>query len=67
MHEPELPARVLIIRAEPAADAATLCIIQGPYRQSERFPGEDGDRASHLSGWEHFLPRLLDAVVSTRV
>jgi uncharacterized protein YndB with AHSA1/START domain len=66
-HQPELPARALIIRAEPAADGATLSISQGAYRQSENFSGEDEDRASHLSGWEHFLPRLLEAIASSHV
>lgn len=65
-HEPELPARALIVRAEPAADGATLGILQGPYRQSRDFPGEDEDRAAHVEGWEYFLPRLVAAIVSAR-
>ena len=64
-HEPGLPARVLIVRTEPSADGATLRLLQGPYRQSDAFPGEDDDRASHLAGWQHFLPKLLDAIAAS--
>lgn len=60
--EPDLPARTLVVQAEPSADGTRLRIVQGPYRQGESFPREDEDRASHIEGWRFFLPRLADAI-----
>lgn len=60
--EPALPARSLVVRAEPKQGGTRLRIIQGPYRQSDAFPHEDEDRRSHLEGWEFFLPKLVDAI-----
>ena len=61
-NEPTLPARVLVVRSEPSADGVVLRLSQGPYRQSEAFPDEDADRASHIEGWEFFLPKLQAAI-----
>lgn len=57
-HEPELPARAVIVRAVAEGDGARLTITLGPYRQGDTFPREDEDRASHREGWANFLPKL---------
>jgi len=62
-HEPDLPARALVVRAEVSPEGVRLRIIQGPYRQGEALPREDDDRASHRDGWQHFLPGLVTAVM----
>ena len=61
-HEPDLPARALIVRAEATAQGSRLRMTQGPYRQGAAFPREDEDRASHIAGWRHFLPALAEAI-----
>jgi uncharacterized protein YndB with AHSA1/START domain len=62
--EPDLPARSLVIRAEPVDGGTRLGIVQGPYRQGDIFTREDEDRQSHLDGWRYFLPRLVAAMDS---
>lgn len=62
--EPDLPARSLVIRAEPLDDGTRLRMVQGPYRPGDVFPREDEDRQSHLDGWQYFLPRLVAAIAS---
>lgn len=57
-HEPELPARAVIVRAAAEGDGTRLTITHGPYRQGDTFPREDEDRASHREGWANFLPEL---------
>lgn len=57
-HEPELPARAVIVRAVAEGDGARLTITLGPYRQGDTFPREDEDRTSHREGWANFLPKL---------
>lgn len=61
-HEPDLPARALIVQTEPIAGGARLRLIHGPYRQGETFPREGEDRSSHRDGWAHFLPQLASAI-----
>jgi uncharacterized protein YndB with AHSA1/START domain len=61
-HEPDLPARALVIRTEATGSGSTVRIAQGPYRQGEAFPREEEDRASHREGWEHFMPVLATQV-----
>lgn len=61
-HEPDLPARMVTITAEPIHTGAQLRIVHGPYRQGDAFPREDEDRASHIEGWGYFLPQLEAAI-----
>ena len=57
-HEPELPARAVIVHAVAQGDGARLTITHGPFRQGDTFPREDEDRTSHREGWANFLPEL---------
>lgn len=62
-HEPDQPARMVIVHGEPDGAGTILTITQGPYRPSSpSLPGEDEDRASHRDGWLHFLPKLHGAI-----
>ena len=69
-HEPDTPARVVMVRA--AAEGATqssLVIIHGPYRhdgeESAIVASEVQARAGHLEGWNAFLPVLRARLMET--
>ncbi|MGC4108180.1 MAG: SRPBCC domain-containing protein [Thermomicrobiales bacterium] len=62
-HEPETPARVVMVRTVTSGDAThgEIILIHGPYRDDMRHATastEDEDRAGHLEGWRYFLPIL---------
>lgn len=57
-HEPDLPARAVIVRAREQDGGSLVTITPGPFRPGEALPHEDADRASHLDGWTTFLPEL---------
>jgi len=57
-HEPNMPARAVIVRAREQDGGSLLTITHGPFRQGEALPNEDEDRAAHLEGWSNFLPEL---------
>jgi len=62
-HEPDQPARTVIVRGEPDGDGTILTLTHGPYRPSSpSLSGEDEDRAGHREGWLHFLPKLHEAI-----
>ncbi|MDQ3653531.1 MAG: SRPBCC domain-containing protein [Chloroflexota bacterium] len=62
-HEPDQPARTVIVRGEPDGGGTILTLTHGPYRPSSpALPGEDEDRAGHRDGWLHFLPKLHEAI-----
>lgn len=65
LHEPDLPARVVIVHADAEEGGATVRVTHGPYRQSEAFPREDEDRQSHRDGWTTFLPALRAAIAAS--
>ncbi len=66
-HEPDQPARTIIVHGEPDDGETVLTITHGPYRPSSpSLPGENEDRASHRDGWLHFLPKLHEAVARER-
>jgi hypothetical protein len=66
-HEPDQPARTVMIRAEPDGDDSILTITHGPYRPgAPSLPGEDADRESHREGWLFFLPRLHATIAESR-
>lgn len=65
-HEPDLPARTVIVRTEPSADGTRLTISHGPYRPtSSSLTREDEDRESHRDGWLFFLPKLREAIATS--
>ena len=57
-HEPDLPARAVIVRAREQGDRSLVTITHGPFRPGEALPHEDADRVAHLDGWTSFLPEL---------
>jgi Activator of Hsp90 ATPase homolog 1-like protein len=58
-HEPEQPARTVIVHVAPAPGGTRLTLTHGPYRaESDAFPEDSLDRAGHREGWLYFLPRL---------
>jgi len=58
-HEPEQPARTVIVHVEPSAGGTRVTLTHGPYRaESDAFPEDSLDRAGHREGWLYFLPRL---------
>jgi uncharacterized protein YndB with AHSA1/START domain len=61
-HEPDLPARTVIVRAEARDGGSLVTVTHGPYRQGNALPREDEDRASHREGWTTFLPELKRVV-----
>lgn len=64
-HEPELPARVVMVKTCDEKRGTRLSIVHGPYRPaSPGLPDEDSDRASHRDGWSHFLPMLREAIAA---
>lgn len=64
LHEPEKPARVVMVRAACSSRDSTcsITIIHGPYRDDLSFAPaartEAQDRADHREGWSTFLPIL---------
>jgi hypothetical protein len=67
-HEPNQPARAVIVHVEPAGHDTVLTITHGPYRPSaaDLFT-EDEDRESHHEGWLFFLPKLHETIAKTRL
>ena len=64
-HEPDLPARTVMVRTEPATAGTKLTISHGPYRSaSPSLTHEDEDRVSHRDGWLFFLPKLRQGVTA---
>ncbi len=57
-HEPDLPARAVIVAAEEGDSGSVVRITHGPFRPGEALPDEDQDHDSHLDGWMTFLPEL---------
>ena len=57
-HEPDLPARAVIVRAREQDCGSLVTITHGPFRPGEALPHEDQDRVAHLEGWSTFLPEL---------
>lgn len=58
-HEPNLPMREVDITFAPEGDGSRLAITHGTYTDSEV---DQGDRQSHIDGWQHFLSRLQELV-----
>jgi hypothetical protein len=66
-HEPDQPARSVIVNVAPAEGGTELTITHGPYRPDEsRRTSEDVDREDHRDGWLHFLPGLHEAIHAAR-
>ena len=64
-HDPNLPARTVIVRGEADGDGTRLTIAQGPYRSwGATLPDEDADCESHRDGWLFFLPKLREATAA---
>lgn len=62
-HEPEAPARVVMVRASGRDDGggSSIVVIHGPYRSGPGdavMTSETEDRAGHRAGWTAFLPVL---------
>lgn len=57
-HEPDLPARAVIVRAEDRDGGSLVTFSHGPYRPGAAFLREDEDRQAHRDGWANFLPAL---------
>lgn len=57
-HEPQLPARAVIVRAEGRHGGCLVTVTHGPFRQGKALQQEDADQASHREGWTHHLPEL---------
>lgn len=68
-HEPDAPARVVMVRTLSAADGAhsTIVIVHGPYRgetsHTETDDREREEREGHLEGWQFFLLRLREQLL----
>jgi len=66
-HEPEVPARTVIVHGEALDDGTALSITHGPYRSDEsRLTEEDTDRDGHREGWLTFIPGLHEAIRNDR-
>lgn len=52
-HEPDTPERTVRVTLEPLAAGTSLTLSHGDYSLTDR-----DERAGHLEGWKHFLPRL---------
>lgn len=64
--EPELAARMVVVRGETDGNGTRLTIAHGPYQQATAsLPDEDTDRESHREGWLFFLPKLHVAVAES--
>ncbi|HEX2221279.1 MAG TPA: SRPBCC domain-containing protein [Candidatus Limnocylindria bacterium] len=61
-HEPDRPERELDLRFGPSGAGTLLHLEHGPYGDG---PGEADERAEHLEGWLHFLPRLAAAAAAS--
>ena len=56
-HESDTPERLVSIDLTPDGEATRLVLRHGDYG-----PDDGDERAAHLAGWEHFLPRLATTV-----
>ncbi len=64
-HEPDQPARTVIVHAAERAGETLLSITHGPYRlDAAGLPGEIEDRHSHREGWLSFLAKLHAVIPS---
>lgn len=62
-HEPDAPARAVLVESLPDNGGSVIRITHGPYRTSGLFADADAqDREEHAEGWLHFLPALTSAV-----
>ena len=52
-HETDVAERLVEVEVEPDAAGTRLQLRHGPFESAEAE-----DRANHLHGWLHFLPRL---------
>ncbi|MGN6483341.1 MAG: SRPBCC family protein [Thermomicrobiales bacterium] len=71
-HEPDAPARVVMVRALASEDGAhsAIVVIHGPYRNDaddDTARSETRERAGHLAGWNAFLPVLHARLVERAV
>jgi uncharacterized protein YndB with AHSA1/START domain len=58
-HEPNQPARTVLVHAQPTESGSLLTITHGPYRPaSPTLTDEDDARHSHREGWIYFLADL---------
>ena len=59
-HEPDARPRTVVVTASNAPDDVVLLTIEhAPHSDDEAGVAA---RADHRAGWEHFLPRLPDAM-----
>jgi hypothetical protein len=66
-HEPDQPARSVIVHAVPSGSGTTLTLTHGPYRpDAPGLAGESADRESHRDGWLFFLPKLHATIAQNR-
>ncbi|MGC4193116.1 MAG: SRPBCC domain-containing protein [Thermomicrobiales bacterium] len=70
-HEPDAPARVVMVQTATADDGSgsTIVIVHGPYR-SETEDEATGDaeaqeRSGHLEGWQWFLAELRNQLAAS--
>lgn len=68
VHEPETPARVVMVRAMTDDDGSgsAIVVIHGPYRgeSEDAALSEREERAGHLEGWRAFLPVLHERLAA---
>lgn len=65
-HEPDQPARAVVVHAEPSESGSVLTITHGPYRpESPALTDEDDARNSHRDGWLFFLAELHATISKT--
>lgn len=58
-HEPDQPARAVIVHASADEAGSVVTVTHGPYQPDEsRISAEDLDREQHRDGWLYFLPQL---------
>jgi uncharacterized protein YndB with AHSA1/START domain len=63
-HEPNLPARVVMVKTCREGCGTRVSIVHGPYRPAPAELGaEEDDRAGHREGWLYFLPKLKEAIM----
>lgn len=67
-HEPDAPARAVLVEALSASEGTVIRVTHGPYRTAGLFADADAqERLSHAEGWLSFLPALARAVEADRV
>jgi uncharacterized protein YndB with AHSA1/START domain len=64
-HEPDAPARAVVVEAVTPGEQTTIRVTHGPYRAVGLFAEADAqERRGHLEGWLQFLPDLAKAIAS---